>query len=164
MTPCCENVWHGQKDRILFSLVIWLFQTLGNHEFDEGIPGLLNFLQDFPIPVVCSNMNSDKVPLLKPLYTSSHVINVGGRNIGVIGYITEEMPELIVAGICYSVIQLAIFLFYTMVIHSKKKSTSEYLFWCVRLSQIKDSIQYLEGPNSTWKDHFMKLGVLPGTI
>ena len=30
--------------------------------------------------------------------------------------------------------------------HSKKKSTSEHLFWCFRLSQIEDSIQYLEGP------------------
>ena len=38
-------------------------------------------------------------------------------------------------------------------VHSKKKSTSEHLFWCFRLSQIEDSVQYLEGPNSTWKDH-----------
>ena len=30
--------------------------------------------------------------------------------------------------------------------HSKKKSTSEHLFWCFSLSQIEDSIQYLEGP------------------
>ena len=26
-------------------------------------------------------------------------------------------------------------------------------FWCFRLSQIKDSIQYLEGPNCTWTVH-----------
>ena len=35
------------------------------------------------------------------------------------------------------------------IIHSKKKSVSEHLFWCFRLSQIEDSIEYLEGPNST---------------
>ena len=40
-----------------------------------------------------------------------------------------------------------------------KKSTSEHLFWCFRLSQIEDSIQYLVGPNSTWKDHARNLGV-----
>ena len=34
------------------------------------------------------------------------------------------------------------------VIHSKKKSTSEDLFCCSRLSQIDDPIEYLEGPNS----------------
>ena len=61
-------------------------------------------------------------------------------------------------------------LFYTwctnQIIHSKKKSTSEHLFWCFRLSQIEDSIQYLEGPNSTWKDHDPKIPVmvLPGAI
>ena len=45
-------------------------------------------------------------------------------------------------------------------LHSKKKSTSEHpFFWCFRLSQILDSIQYLEGPNSTWKDHNRNLGV-----
>ena len=31
--------------------------------------------------------------------------------------------------------------------HSKKKSASKHLFWCFRLSQIANSIQYLEGPN-----------------
>ena len=35
-------------------------------------------------------------------------------------------------------------------VHSKKKSTSEHPFWCSRLSQVEDSVQYLEGPNSTW--------------
>ena len=62
--------------------------------------------------------------------------------------------------------------------HSKKKSTSEHLFWCFRMSQIEDSIQYLEGPNSAWKDHDrvqmdssiihldtkIPVMVLPGTI
>ena len=60
------------------------------------------------------------------------------------------------------------------VTHSKKKSTSERLFWCFRLSQIEHFIQYLEGPNSTWKDYDRNLEVqvdpkipimiLPGTI
>ena len=31
-------------------------------------------------------------------------------------------------------------------IHSKKKSTSEHLFWCFGWSQIEDSIEYLDGP------------------
>ena len=38
-------------------------------------------------------------------------------------------------------------------VHTLKKSTSEHLFWCFRLSQIEECIQYLEGPNSAWKDH-----------
>ena len=45
-------------------------------------------------------------------------------------------------------------------IHSKKKSTSEHLFWCFRLSQIEDSIRYLEGQ----MDPKVPIIVLPGTI
>ena len=43
--------------------------------------------------------------------------------------------------------------------HSKKKSTSEPLFWCSGLSQIEDSIQYLEGPNGIWEGHDRQIGV-----
>ena len=43
--------------------------------------------------------------------------------------------------------------------HSKKKSTPEDLFWCSRLLQIEDSIQYLEGPNGIWKGHDRHIGV-----
>ena len=45
------------------------------------------------------------------------------------------------------------------VTHSKKKSAFKHLFWCFRLSQIENSILYLEGPNGIWKDHL----VIPGT-
>ena len=41
----------------------------------------------------------------------------------------------------------------------RKKSISKHLFWCFRLSQTEDSIQYLEGPNGIWKDHDRNLGV-----
>ena len=42
-------------------------------------------------------------------------------------------------------------------LHSKKKSTSEHLFWCFRLSQIEDSIEYQMDPK-------IPIMVLPGTI
>ena len=38
------------------------------------------------------------------------------------------------------------------VVHSKKKSSLEHLFWSFKLLRVEDSVQYLEGPNSTWKD------------
>ena len=42
----------------------------------------------------------------------------------------------------------------------KKKSTSFHdLFWCFKLSQIEDSIQYLVEPNGIWKDHERHIGV-----
>ena len=44
-------------------------------------------------------------------------------------------------------------------LHSQKQSTPKYLFWCFRLSQIEDTSQYLEGQNSTWKNHDRNIGV-----
>ena len=44
-------------------------------------------------------------------------------------------------------------------LHSKKKSTFKRLVWYFRLSQVEDSIQYLEGPNGIWKDHDRHIGV-----
>ena len=41
----------------------------------------------------------------------------------------------------------------------RKKVLQSTFFWCLRLSQIEDSIQYLGGPNSIWKDHDRNLGV-----
>ena len=55
--------------------------------------------------------------------------------------------------------EILVFVSKGCLLHSEKKSTSEHLFWCFRLSQIEDSIQYLEGPNITWKDHDRNLGV-----
>ena len=56
----------------------------------------------------------------------------------------------------------------------RKKVLQSTFFWCFMLSQIGGPFQYLEGPNSTWKDHDGNLGVLldpkipimvlPGTI
>ena len=41
----------------------------------------------------------------------------------------------------------------------RKKVLSSTYFWYFSLSQIEDSIQYLEGPNGIWKDHDRHIGV-----
>ena len=40
-----------------------------------------------------------------------------------------------------------------MWIQCKKQKYFQALFWCFSLSQVSDPSQYLEGPNSIWKDH-----------
>ena len=41
----------------------------------------------------------------------------------------------------------------------RKKVIQSTFFWCFRLSQIEDSIQYQEGPNGICKDHDRRIGV-----
>ncbi|KAG8338396.1 hypothetical protein J6590_000059 [Homalodisca vitripennis] len=73
---------------------------LGNHEFDDGIPGLVPYIKAVSTPIVCSNLNISQVPELKlPKLTPSVVLTVNGTKIGVIGYLTPETK-------CFSDIEL----------------------------------------------------------
>ena len=83
---------------IIKTSILEKFQALGNHEFDDGITGLANFLRGFTVTVVSANLNSDAVPVLQGQYSYSTVIRVGGRDIGLIGYLTQVTKELVLPG------------------------------------------------------------------
>lgn len=67
---------------------------MGNHEFDNGIPGLIPFLDNVTFPVLSANINGSKVPQFASRVNKSTIFNVNGQNIGVIGYITSETPDV----------------------------------------------------------------------
>ncbi|XP_034946724.1 protein 5NUC-like [Chelonus insularis] len=64
--------------------------TLGNHEFDDGIEGLLPFLKNVTFPIVTSNLDLSGEPEIAALMERSIILNVAGRKIGIIGYLTSE--------------------------------------------------------------------------
>merc|ERR1719481_1242797 len=64
--------------------------TLGNHEFDDNIEGLLPFLENQTVPIVVTNLKLDKVPEVAKFIKSSVTIPVGGVDIGIVGYLTPE--------------------------------------------------------------------------
>ncbi|XP_033229665.1 uncharacterized protein LOC117181210 [Belonocnema kinseyi] len=68
--------------------------TIGNHEFDDGISGLVPFLQRIKAPVVVSNMDETNEPTLKGLYHKSTIIGRNGRKIGVIGLILSTVNTI----------------------------------------------------------------------
>ncbi|XP_049301119.1 apyrase-like [Anopheles funestus] len=61
--------------------------TLGNHEFEHGIAGLVPFLDVIESPVVVANIDDREEPTMQGKYTKSVVLDRGGRKIGVIGVI-----------------------------------------------------------------------------
>ena len=69
---------------------LWNIQSLGNHEFDEGIEGLLPFLEAANFPVLVSNMQTDREPQMTGKTSKSLVTQVGGHQIGIIGYIFPD--------------------------------------------------------------------------
>ncbi|XP_075156413.1 5'-nucleotidase-related protein-like [Haematobia irritans] len=68
--------------------------TLGNHEFDHGVEGLVPFLKNLNSPMLVANIDVSKEPTLMGLYQKSMIIERGNRKIGVIGVILETTYEL----------------------------------------------------------------------
>ena len=61
--------------------------TIGNHEFDNGVEGVVPFLQMVKAPVVVTNMDASEEPTIQGLYRNSTILERNGTKIGVIGVI-----------------------------------------------------------------------------
>ena len=79
-----------------------LYQGLGNHEFDNGVDGLIPFLEDVTFDTLACNIDvsdHEDSDLLSTLIQSSVVKDFPGEiRVGLIGFITEETPTLVNPG------------------------------------------------------------------
>lgn len=75
-----------------------MFQSLGNHEFDNGVSGLTPFIENITSPVLCANLVLTKVPELakEKNLKNSIVLDVAGHQVGIIGYLTPDTKILAV--------------------------------------------------------------------
>ncbi|XP_060065444.1 snake venom 5'-nucleotidase-like [Ylistrum balloti] len=66
--------------------------AVGNHEFDNGVDGLVPFLDNVTsvFPVLSCNLDLSEEPKLSEKIGSHTILDVSGQRIGVIGYTTEE--------------------------------------------------------------------------
>jgi len=86
----------GKADVAFWNLVGLDVATLGNHEFDKGVPVLRdNFLAAVNFPVVTSNVDFSREPSLGALAPAPFIVKtVAGRKIGFIGATTPETPSI----------------------------------------------------------------------
>jgi len=63
--------------------------ALGNHDFDDGTSGLQPFVNQVNYPVLAANVQSSQLVGVE----ASTVVNVKGRKVGIIGYVTEDTPQ-----------------------------------------------------------------------
>uniref|UniRef100_A0A182J0X1 Apyrase n=1 Tax=Anopheles atroparvus TaxID=41427 RepID=A0A182J0X1_ANOAO len=68
--------------------------TLGNHEFDHGVDGLVPFLEAIDSPMVVANIDDAEEPTLQGKYRKSVVLERGGRKIGIVGVIHHATDTL----------------------------------------------------------------------
>lgn len=71
-------------------------QSLGNHEFDNGISGLTPFIENLTCPILAANLILTKEPELRAEKNlmDSVVFNINDTKIGVIGYLTPDTKVL----------------------------------------------------------------------
>lgn len=76
--------------------MICLFQSLGNHEFDNGVSGLSPFIENLTCPVLAANLELSKEPELgkQTNLKNSMTFEISGTKVGVIGYLTPETKFL----------------------------------------------------------------------
>ena len=78
------NVFGGEVEFKLMSAMGYDAATIGNHDFDAGIEGLVKQLPHARFPFVISNYNMEDTPM-QGSYSSKKVFDVEGVRIGVFG-------------------------------------------------------------------------------
>lgn len=68
--------------------------TVGNHEFDDGPEVLRGFMDSVNFPVLMSNADVSREPLLADVLMKSTVIERGGEQLGLIGLTPQDTDEL----------------------------------------------------------------------
>lgn len=68
-----------------------MLQSLGNHEFDDGVDGLVPFINNATFPILASNLDLSKEKRLDiPNLKKSVVFDLDGVKVAVIGYVTPD--------------------------------------------------------------------------
>lgn len=68
--------------------------TLGNHDFDDGIDGVVPFMETLRTPIVLANVDDTLEPSFRHKYRRSLVIERDGRKIGIIGVTVHNVDRL----------------------------------------------------------------------
>lgn len=68
--------------------------TLGNHEFDRGVPEVVNYLKNLDSDVIVANLDDTEEPDIQGLYKKSKIVERNGRKIGLIGALVQATLEI----------------------------------------------------------------------
>lgn len=88
------NQYKGAEAQEMMNLLGYDAMTIGNHEFDDGPGTLGSFIRGVNFPVVAANIDASAEAELAGLIEPFAVLEVGGEQIGVVGFTTEETAIL----------------------------------------------------------------------
>ncbi|XP_017125622.1 apyrase isoform X2 [Drosophila elegans] len=88
------NIGRWNVTQQLLNLLPADAMTLGNHEFDHGVEGVVPFLEAVDTNMLVANMDCAHEPTMEGKYNKSMIIERSGRKIGLIGVILETTYDL----------------------------------------------------------------------
>jgi 5'-nucleotidase len=92
------NMYDGLADGMILNAMGYQAQTLGNHEFDRGIPALVDYAKRVNYPLLASNIDMSKEPELAKVVKPYTILEVEKQKIGVVGVITDTTPQITILG------------------------------------------------------------------
>ncbi|KAH0953052.1 hypothetical protein HN011_001822 [Eciton burchellii] len=81
------NVHRWNATALFMNMLPHDAMTIGNHEFDNKVEGVVPFLKSVKAPVVVTNIDDSEEPTIQGLYQNSTIIERNGTKIGIIGVI-----------------------------------------------------------------------------
>ncbi|RLW68343.1 MAG: hypothetical protein B6D68_03810 [spirochete symbiont of Stewartia floridana] len=88
------SVFEGEADRKVMNLLDYDAMTLGNHEFDYGNPGLMNFISELETPIVGTTIDFSEYPEIDELVDPYIIRDMDGRKVGIIGATVPETTTI----------------------------------------------------------------------
>ncbi|XP_068143748.1 protein 5NUC [Drosophila tropicalis] len=90
------TVYHGQMVAEMMNMLKPDALSLGTNEFDDGVDGLVPFLNKVTAPVVCCNIETSGEPKLHnhQRLTKSVIISKFNTKIGIVGYLTPNTQQM----------------------------------------------------------------------
>lgn len=88
------NMYDGLADVTIMNEMGYDASCLGNHEFDKGIPNLVEFIKRANFPVTAANVDCTNHPELGSVLKPYSIHMVDKQKVGVIGLVTEDTPTI----------------------------------------------------------------------
>ncbi|XP_040921150.1 5'-nucleotidase [Toxotes jaculatrix] len=91
------NYYKGAEAAHFMNKLRYDAMTFGNHEFDNGVEGLMKpFMEEIECPVLSANIKADTTlaPTFGKSYLPYKIFTVGAEKVGVVGYTSQETPAL----------------------------------------------------------------------
>ncbi|KAM4866549.1 5'-nucleotidase [Thomomys bottae] len=91
------TVYKGAEVAHFMNALRYDAMALGNHEFDNGVEGLIDpLLKKANFPILSANIKAkgSLASQISGLYLPYKILNLGGEAVGIVGYTSNETPSL----------------------------------------------------------------------